>query len=127
MRSGSAARRSSKRLGIGGSYARGGPLPGGPLLEAGHELVEAQLLEAAPDGVELAGAELHEAAALAHERERLAQPRLARVQAADDRLQAGGRVLVGELVRHRRRWWHPRRRRRSAGAPRRTPAPPRRW
>ena len=50
------------------------------LLEPRHELVEAQLLEALADRVELGGAELDQAAALAAELERLAQAGLAGVQ-----------------------------------------------
>src|ERR1700712_101102 len=63
--------------------------------EPRHELVEAQLLEAAPDRVELARADLHEPSALAHEVERLPQAGLAGVEAPDDRLEARGGRLVG--------------------------------
>src|SRR5919198_2272626 len=66
-----------------------------PALQPGDQLLEAQLLEPATDGVELGGAELDQAASLAHEVERLAQPGLARVQALDDRLEARGSRLVG--------------------------------
>src|SRR5215213_11210900 len=53
------------------------------LLQAGDELLEAQLLEALADRLELGGAELDQAAALPDEVERLAQPGLAGVQALD--------------------------------------------
>src|SRR4051812_10817963 len=65
-------------------------------LEPGDELVEAELLEALGDRVELARAELDEAAALLAQLERLAEPRLARVEAADDLLDAGAGGLIGE-------------------------------
>src|SRR5829696_1283055 len=65
-------------------------------LEPGDQFVEAELLEALGDGVELAGAELDEAPALLAELERLAQAGLARVEAADDVLDAGAGGLVGE-------------------------------
>ena len=65
-----------------------------PGFEPGDELVEAELLEAAPDRVELGGAVLDERAALADEVERLAQAGVARVEAADDLLEARGGVLV---------------------------------
>src|SRR6476661_1481445 len=74
-----------------------GALRAAARLEAGDQLVEAQLFEAAADGVELGGAELDELPALLDEVERLAQAGLARVQAADDLLQARGRRLVGAL------------------------------
>ena len=56
-------------------------------LEASHELVEAQRLEALAHRVELAGAELDEPAALAAELQRLAQAGLAGVEPPDDRLE----------------------------------------
>ena len=68
---------------------------GHAVLQPGDELVEAQLLEPAADGVELGRAELDEPAALADEVERLAQPGVAGVQPPDDLLEAGGRGLVG--------------------------------
>src|SRR5581483_5841244 len=52
-------------------------------LEPGDELLEPQLLEPAPDRVELGRAELDERAALLDELERLAQAGVAGVQAAD--------------------------------------------
>ena len=48
--------------------------------EPRHELVEPQLLEPAPDGFELGGAELDEPAALLAQLERLAQAGLAGVE-----------------------------------------------
>src|ERR687887_26212 len=110
MRSGRSARRSSNS-----------DTDGKLLLEACDELLEAQLLEALADRVELAGAELDQAAALADEVERFAQAGLAGVQALDDRLQARGRRLVGLrllVLSHRPRSLHPRRRRRRTAAPR---------
>src|SRR5215213_9955447 len=65
-------------------------------LEPGDQLVEAELLEALGDGVELSRAELDEAPALLAELERLPQPGLARVEAPDDLLNAGTGGLVGE-------------------------------
>ena len=56
--------------------------------EPRDELVQAQLLQGAADRVELARAPLDQRLALAHQLERLAQARLARVQAADDLLDA---------------------------------------
>ena len=54
--------------------------------EPGHQVVQAQLLEALADRVELGGAVLDEVAALLDELERLAQAGVARVQPADDLL-----------------------------------------
>ena len=81
----------SGRIGAASASARGAAG-----LEPGDELVELELLEAAADGLELAGAELDEPPALLAELERLAQPGLAGVQAADDRLDARAGRLVGE-------------------------------
>src|SRR5919198_4470517 len=66
-----------------------------PLFEPGDELVEPQLLEPAPDRVELARAELDEPAALLAEVQRLAQPGLAGVQSLDDLLEPRRGGLVG--------------------------------
>src|SRR4051794_36944035 len=100
------------------------------LLQARDELLEAQLLESLADCLELGRAELDQAAALADEVERLAEPGLAGVEALDDRLQAGGGGLVGlrrgRALSHRRRSSHRRRRRRSAVARRERRGPPRR-
>ena len=71
-----------------------GRVAGRPLLQARDELVEAQLLQPAADGVQLAGAELDEPAALLAEVERLAQAGLAGVQALDDLLEPRGGGLV---------------------------------
>lgn len=74
-------------------------------LEARDELVEAELLEPAADLIQFTGAVLDQLASLAHECERLAQPRVTRVQAAHDLLDASDRRLVGERVaglNHRR-------------------------
>src|SRR5688500_11783703 len=64
--------------------------------EAGDELVEPELLQTAADGLEFAGAELHQPAALLAKLERLAQSGLARVEAPDDLLDARAGRLVGE-------------------------------
>src|SRR3954454_858504 len=88
---GPAARGRRRRSGGLGRRARAGAG-----LEAGDELVEAELLEALRDRVELAGAELDEAAGLLAELERLAEPGLARVEAAYDLLDARAGGLVGE-------------------------------
>ena len=81
------------RGGLGGHSFHYGN--GRSALEASDELVEPELLEALADGVELAGAELDERAALLAEVERLAQAGLAGVQAPDDLLDPRGRGLVG--------------------------------
>lgn len=78
------------RSGAGGRRRRAG-------LEPRDQLVEAQLLQAAADRVELAGAELDERAALLDELEGLAQPGLAGVQPADDLLEPRGGRLVGSI------------------------------
>ena len=57
-----------------GEHARGGRVAAGRGLQAVDELVEAQLLESAADGLELAGAELDQAAALLDQVERLRRP-----------------------------------------------------
>src|SRR5205807_2946110 len=67
----------------------------GVLLQSGHQLVQAQLLQALPHRLELAGAQLDQLAALAHEVQGFAQARLAGVQAADYLLDAGAGLLVG--------------------------------
>src|SRR3954453_1692250 len=68
-----------------------------PGLEPRDELVEAQLLQPGAAGPEPRGAELDQRAALPAQLQRLAQPRLARVQAADDRLDARRGGLVAPL------------------------------
>ena len=73
-----------------------------PGLEPRHELAELQLLQPLADGLELGRAALDERAALAAQLERLAQPRLAGVQALDDLLQARGRRLVGQRLGEQR-------------------------
>src|SRR5215210_6117758 len=100
-RSSSPCRASSARLSAAGrGAARSGGLGrrarAAAGLEPGDELVEAELLEALGDRVELARAELDQAAALLAQLERLAEPGLARVEAADDLLDAGAGALVGE-------------------------------
>ena len=67
-----------------------------PGLEPGDQLVQAQLLQASTDRLELRRAELDEPAALLAELERLAQARLAGVEPADDGLDARAGGLVGE-------------------------------
>ena len=62
------------------------------LLQARDELVEPQLLERGADRGQLAGALLDQALALADQRERLVEARLAGVQPADDLLDARGRL-----------------------------------
>src|SRR5207249_2519510 len=70
-------------------------LPGPSSLEPLNERVEAQLLQPAADGVELARAELDQGLGLGDQVVSLAQPGLARVQADDDLLHACLRALVG--------------------------------
>ena len=60
-------------------------------LEPGDQLVQPQFLEPRPDRLELAGAELDSAAALLAQLQRLAEPGLAGVEAADDLLDGGRR------------------------------------
>jgi hypothetical protein len=86
------ARGGRGRARSGGLRGRAGPAAG---LEPRDHLVEAQLLEAVRDGVEFAGAELDEALALLAQLERLAEARLAGVEAADDLLDASAGGLVG--------------------------------
>src|SRR3954453_383378 len=76
--------------------------PGTLILETLDQRVEAKLLQAAPDGVELAGAVLDERLGLGDEVVRLAQPGLAGVQAHDDLLDPalGALVAVGGGVGH---------------------------
>jgi hypothetical protein len=74
-------------------------------LQPGDEILQAQLLQPLSDRLQLGGAQLDEAAALAAQLERLAQTGLAGVQAPDDLLQPRGSGLVARrLVRlgHRR-------------------------
>src|SRR5271154_1598101 len=63
--------------------------------QARDELVQAQLLERAADRRELTRAQLDQSLALADERERLVEARLAGVQPPDDLLDACGRRLIG--------------------------------
>src|SRR5690349_21322597 len=70
-------------------------------LQAGDELLEAQLLEPLTDRLEFAGAVLDQVAALLDEVERLAQAGVARVQATDDLLDPGHGLLVSGLFVHR--------------------------
>src|SRR4051794_40222928 len=94
-RSAPAGRAREGRLGArAGGLDRRARAAGRP--EPGGELGEAEPLEALGDRVELARAELDEAAALLAQLERLAEPGLARVEAADDLLDAGAGGLVGE-------------------------------
>ena len=88
----------------GGDAARAAALSrrARPGLEPRHELAELQLLQPLADGLELGRAALDERAALAAQLERLAQPRLAGVQALDDLLQARGGRLVGERLGEQR-------------------------
>src|ERR687889_52416 len=86
MRPASCRRRTSTPAGWWSGGLGGRARPG---LEPRDELVEAELLEALCDGVELACAELDQAAALLAELERLPQAGLAGVEAADDLLDAG--------------------------------------
>ena len=72
-----------------------------PRVPGGDELVEAQLLERVADGRQLGGAQLDQRLALADQRERLVEARLAGVQAADDLLDARRRRLVAELLARR--------------------------
>src|SRR6185312_5382396 len=66
-------------------------------LQAGDELLEAQLLEPLTDRLELVGAVLDQVAALLDEIERLAQAGVAGVEAADDLLDPGDGLLIGGL------------------------------
>src|SRR5215217_7093309 len=93
-----------------------------PAFQAGDQLVQLQLAQPLAHGVELARGVLDQRTALRAELERLAQPRLVRVEPGDDLLQALDRGLVGgrlscghpaSLLRLRRRA-PPRRRRPSA-------------
>src|SRR5437660_8151834 len=70
---------------------------GGAALQALDQLVEAELLEALADRLELAGAPVDQLAALAAQLERLAQAGLAGVQPLDDLLDARRGVFVGLL------------------------------
>src|SRR3954451_10673932 len=64
-------------------------------LQPDDQLVQPQLLEALPDGFQLARRELDQALALGAQLERLAQAGLVRVEPADDLLQALDGGLVG--------------------------------
>src|SRR5271165_6177992 len=66
----------------------------GLAFQATDELVELKLLERVADGVQLGGAQLDQLLALAHERERLVEARLPRVQPANDLLDARRGGLV---------------------------------